>query len=133
MLGRARSAGLAHPSSVTDARTDYVNLDYVNLYKRCGKTLREFFESRFPNPTVRAEHRFPNPTVRAGSAGGLKRATGQGRIPFSESDCPGRFRRRIKTRNRRVTHRQTHARTKWLPVAEGTVKSPVGARDLRPL
>jgi hypothetical protein len=30
------------------------------------------------------------------------------RIPFSESDCPGRFRQSIKTRNRRRTHRQTH-------------------------
>ncbi len=38
---------------------------------------------------------FVRPTVRAGSAG--------------ESDCPGRFRRRIKTRNCHVTHRQTDA------------------------
>jgi len=29
------------------------------------------------------------------------------RIPFFESDCPGSFRRRIKTRNRRVTHGRT--------------------------
>ncbi len=34
-----------------------------------------------------------------------------GRIPFFESNYPGRFRRRIKTRNYRVTHRQTNRRT----------------------
>jgi hypothetical protein len=32
-----------------------------------------------------------------------------GRIPFSEFDCPGRFRRQIKTRNCHV--RQTNAQT----------------------
>ncbi len=40
--------------------------------------------------------RFPNPTVCPG------------RIPFSESDCPGRFRRRIITWNRRRTDGRTH-------------------------
>ncbi len=53
----------------------------------------------FPNPTVRAESRFPNPTVRAGSA--------VENLSVRPSDCPGRFCRRIKTRNGRVTDRHT--------------------------
>jgi hypothetical protein len=83
----------------------------------------------FPNPTVRAESRFPNPTVPFSESRFSSRfsnpvfrirlSVGRFKIPFwnpvfrirlsrpNQSNCPGRFRRRIKTRNRRVTHAQT--------------------------
>ncbi len=93
--------------------------------------VREFSESRFPNPV------FSNPVFRI-RLSGLNlvfrirlpgpnpipvflipfwnpvppiRLSGPNPvflIPFSKSDCPGRFCQRIKTRNCRVTDRQTH-------------------------
>ncbi len=66
-----------------------------------------FSESRFPNPTVRAESCFPNPTVRAGST------------------------KSIKTRNRRRTDRRTDTiltliyKTSGCPWPKATVKAPV--------
>jgi hypothetical protein len=53
------------------------------LAARFSESRDPFSESRFPNPTVRAESGFPNPTVRAGSTTS------------------------IKTRNRRRTDRRT--------------------------